>query len=76
MKTENISLQITERFQLVKFDGEPPAQGELKEPAEIVEGGEGIETIVTYRYGEGEVVKLFTGDANGHAVLAKEEQRV
>ncbi|MBI3771460.1 MAG: hypothetical protein HY272_01955 [Gammaproteobacteria bacterium] len=77
MRNEKMQAQITEqRFELVKFDGEPPAPGEVKEPAEIIEGGDGIETAITYRKGEGDTLKLFTGDGNGYAILAKEEPRV
>lgn len=74
--SEQANVQVKQRFELVKFDGEPPQPGELKEPAEIIEGGDDIESSVVYRQGEGPVKKLFTGDvATGYAVLAKEECR-
>lgn len=73
---EQAAVRVNQRFELVKFDGEPPRPGELKEPAEIIEGGDDIERRVVYRQGEGSVKKLFTGEpSTGHAVLAKEENR-
>ena len=37
------------RFRLVKWDGAPPEPGEEKEPLEIIEGGDGLETRVVFR---------------------------
>lgn len=50
---ENCGVNIgVKHFQVVKFDGDPPAPGEKKEPAEIIEGGDDIPTRVTYRRGQ------------------------
>lgn len=74
--SERANVQVKQRFELVKFDGDPPKPGELKEPAEIIEGGDDVEPQVVYRQGEGSVKKLFTGEpSTGYAVLAKEECR-
>jgi len=76
MQQEQMKTQIEEQdWQLVKFDGEAPAPGEMKEPAEIVEGGPDKDTSVTYRKGEGNTVKYFTGNSDGYAELAKEEKK-
>jgi len=70
-RQEKASFQAkVKRFQLVKFDGEPPALGELKEPAEIIEGGDDVETRIVYRKGAVDEKLMFTGDGNGNAVLA------
>ncbi len=76
MSTDLQAVQIQEqRVELVKFNGDPPAAGEYKEPAEIIEGIAGCEMKTTYRAGEGATIKWFSGDGTGHAVLTKEEQR-
>ncbi len=40
------------RFRLVKWDGPPPEPGEDKEPLEIIEGGDGLETRVVWLRGQ------------------------
>lgn len=37
------------RWQLTKYEGDPPKPGEQKEPFEIIEGGEDIEPRVIFR---------------------------
>jgi len=36
------SLNIRVRWRLVKWEGEPPKEGEQKEPLEVIEGGDDI----------------------------------
>jgi len=77
MHIEQLHTEIVEQnWELVKFNGEPPAPGELKEPVEIMQGGDNKRTAVTYRQGEGDTIKWFTGSATGNAVLAREEPRL
>jgi hypothetical protein len=40
------SLNIRVRWRLVKWEGEPPKEGEQKEPLEVIEGGDDIQTRV------------------------------
>jgi len=76
MRQEQMKTQIAEQHrELVKFNGEFPLPGEMKEPFEIVTSIDGEPAKVTYRQGEGETIKYFTGDGANHAVLAKEEPR-
>ncbi len=73
---EEMPSNIKERhFELVKFDGSPPGQGEYKEPAEIITGGDGMETDVIYVKDQGPTKKIYTGDGNGYAVLHEELNR-
>ena len=46
---EQTKISVTRRWRLEKFDGDPPKEGEHKEPVEIIEGGDDIPTRVVYR---------------------------
>lgn len=72
---DKAKVKVTGSFQLVKFDGDAPVVGELKEPAEIIEGGDDKKTEVVYRKGEGVNKQLFTGDGTGHAILKEVVKR-
>ena len=37
------------RWKIEKFDGDPPRAGETKQPFEVIEGGDDIDTRVIFR---------------------------
>lgn len=46
MPSETIKMKVQERFQLRKWDGDPPKPGEDKPPVEIITFGDGIPTTI------------------------------
>lgn len=49
MRSDVMAVKAVQRWRLVKYDGDPPAAGETKEPIEIIEGGDDIATRVVFR---------------------------
>ena len=46
------------RWVLEKFDGDPPKPGENKLPVEVIEGGDGLPTVVKRRDSSGNLVPI------------------
>ena len=46
------------RWVLEKFDGDPPQPGEDKLPVEVIEGGDGLPTVVKRRDSSGNLVPI------------------
>lgn len=42
---DSATVTTVNRWQLVKWEGDPPQPGEQKEPIEIIEGGDGVDTV-------------------------------
>ncbi len=49
MRNDAMAVKAVQRWRLVKYDGDPPAAGDTKEPIEIIEGGDDIATRVVFR---------------------------
>lgn len=50
MNGDSVTPRVTvKRWRIVKYEGDPPREGEDKEPFEIIEGGDGIGTRVIFR---------------------------
>lgn len=50
MNTDSTTPSVgTKRWQIAKYEGDPPRAGEHKEPFEVIEGGDDIETRVILR---------------------------
>lgn len=49
MQHDAMAIKAVQRWRLVKWDGDPPAADETKEPIEIIEGGDDIPTRVVFR---------------------------
>lgn len=49
MQHDAMAVKTVQRWRLVKWDGDPPAPGEAKEPIEVIEGGDDVPTRVVFR---------------------------
>lgn len=50
MSTDNTTPSVgVKRWQIAKYEGDPPRAGEQKQPFEIIEGGDDIDTRVIFR---------------------------
>lgn len=49
MQHDAMVVKAVQRWRLVKWDGDPPAADEKKEPIEIIEGGDDIPARVVFR---------------------------